>query len=97
MKFSIPAAALILVGGACLLPLAVHAEDAPPPSASASTPALATTPVADPDRDQSSRISASVSLSGGGGGGGGDNSVVAIAPRTDNTAIRGSTDGDVTK
>ena len=96
MKLAIPAAGLILVGGACLLPVAAQAEDVPPQSVSAT--ATASTPVADPDRDQSSRISASVSLHrGGGGGAGADDPVVALAPRTDNMAIRGNADGDVTK
>jgi hypothetical protein len=94
MRLAIPAAGLILIGGACLLPFAGHAQDVPPQSASASATVPAATQVVDPARDQSSHISASVSPNHGGGG---DDSVVAVAPRTDNVAIHGSTDGDVAK
>jgi hypothetical protein len=93
MQLAIRTTALILVGGACLPPCAARAQDTPPQSASATAPA--STQVADPNWDQSPRISASVSLNGGGGGA--SDPIVAVAPRTDNVAVRGSSDGDVTK
>jgi hypothetical protein len=95
MKLAIPAAGLILMAGAGLLPFAVHAQDVPPQSASATAPA--TSQAVDPNRDQSSRVKASVSLFSGGGGGSTNDPVAAVMPRTGNAAIRGSTDGDVTK